>query len=39
MPATGARLTQRIVLSGDNAGAYARQVESAFEATLAAGMD
>jgi hypothetical protein len=33
------KLTQRIVLSGGNAEAYAQQVQAAFGPTLAAGMD
>ena len=32
------RVTQRIVLSGDNAAAYAEHVEASFGATLSAGM-
>lgn len=32
------RITQRIVLSGDNAAAYAKQVEETFDATLGDGM-
>jgi hypothetical protein len=32
-------LTQRIVLSGSNAAAYTQQIETAFAATLAAGME
>ena len=32
------RLTQKIVLSGDNAAAYAEQVEAGFSPTLAEGM-
>jgi hypothetical protein len=32
------RITQRIVLSGDNATAYAEQVQANFSATLGAGM-
>src|SRR5262245_44154794 len=32
------RITQRIVLSGDNAAAYATQVQAAFGSTLADGM-
>ncbi len=32
------RITQRIMLSGDNADAYASQVRTSFESTLAAGM-
>jgi hypothetical protein len=32
------KLTQRITLSGDNAPAYAAQVEAGFGATLADGM-
>ena len=33
------KLTQRIVLSGDNAGAYAGQVEAAFGPNLLGGME
>jgi hypothetical protein len=33
------RLTQRIVLSGNNGAAYARQVEAAFGANLQSGME
>ena len=32
------RITQRIVLSGDNATAYAKQVQETFDATLGDGM-
>jgi hypothetical protein len=33
------RITQRVVLSGDNAGAYAAHVRTSFESTLATGMN
>jgi hypothetical protein len=32
------RMTQRIVLSGGNAGAYVAQVRTSFESTLSPGM-
>jgi hypothetical protein len=35
----GTRLTQHIVLSGENAAAYVAQVQSAFTSSLAAGME
>src|SRR5262245_38317115 len=38
LPGDRTRTTQRIVLSGHNAGAYAHQVESGFGPTLEAGM-
>jgi hypothetical protein len=36
--ADGTRLTQHIVLKGQNAGAYVSQVQEAFASSLAAGM-
>ncbi len=39
LPANRTKLTQEIVLSGDNAPAYAAHVEAAFGANLSAGMD
>ena len=36
--AGGTRITQRIVLKGENAAAYVTQVAAAFESNLAAGM-
>jgi hypothetical protein len=39
LPEGRTRLTQRIVLKGENAAAYVAQLESAFALTLAAGMN
>jgi hypothetical protein len=38
LPGDRTKLTQRIVLSGDNAGAHAEQVEVGFGASLPDGM-
>jgi hypothetical protein len=39
LPGYRTKLTQEIVLSGDNAPAYASQVEAGFGSNLAAGME
>ena len=39
LPGNRTKLTQEIVLSGDNAPAYSAHVEAAFGANLSAGMD
>jgi len=38
LPGHRTKLTQRIILAGDNAGAYSEQVEAAFRPNLPAGM-
>ena len=39
LPGNRTKITQEIVLSGDNAPAYAAQVEAGFGSNLAAGME